>query len=166
MAGVIGVLPLVGCGRSTPPAASPVHVIPPSLAFYVGTWECDGTGFDEHGVATERMKLEIRVASEIDNWLSVDVFEKGKQLTAELKGVDAKGGFHHLWTSTDGSSGTLSSTAGWTNNTLVFDEDHPLPTEKSRMTFSKKDDTHCTHRAEIDTGKGYQLIFEKTCRKA
>lgn len=112
------------------------------------------------------MQLEIRVASVIDNWLSVYVFEKGTQLTAELKGVDGKGAFHHLWTSTDGSSGTLTSTTGWANNALVFDEDHPLPTEKSRMTFAKIDDTHYTHRAEVDTGKGYQLIFEKTCHKA
>ena len=45
----------------------------------------------------------------LDNWLSVEVFENGHQLTSELKGVDAKGGFHHLWTATDGSSGTLTS---------------------------------------------------------
>lgn len=34
------------------------------------------------------------------------------------------------------------------------------------MTFAKLDDTHYKHRAEVDTGRGYQLLFEKTCRKA
>lgn len=156
---------LGGCSHAAPAPTVPTSAVPPSLAFYIGTWKCDGTGYDEHGAATEHMKLEIRVAPAIDNWLHVDVFEKGKQLTAELKGVDAKGAFHHLWTATDGSSGTLTSTAGWKDNALVFEEDHPLPTEKSRMIFAKKDATHYTHRAEVDTGNGYQLIFEKTCQK-
>ena len=84
--------------------------------------------------------------------------------TAELKGVDADGKWHHIWTSSDGSYGSLSS-PGWTGNQLVFDEDHPAADSRMRMTFTKLDDTHFTHESAVDTGTGFVRDFAKTCHK-
>lgn len=137
---------------------------PASLAFYIGHWSCDGTDYDDKGAVEKKWPaLEIRVAAEYDNWLRVDVFDHGTQLTSELKGVDDKGVFHHVWTANDGSYGSLTA-PGWNGNHLVFDEDH-AGTEKTRMTFTKLDATHYTHKAEVDSGSGYKLEFEKTCHK-
>lgn len=152
---------LVGCAHATPlaPAKSPA-----SLVFYIGHWSCDGTSYDDNGAVERKWPaLEIRVAAEYDNWLRVDVLDHGKQITSELKGVDDKGVFHHVWTASDGSYGSLTA-PGWAGNQLVFDEDH-AGAEKTRMTFTKLDDTHYTHKAEVDGGSGYKLGFEKTCHK-
>ncbi len=135
------------------------------VAFYVGRWRCDGLAYDEQGAVTKNYPgLDIRVAPEFANWLRVEVFDGGQQITSELKGVDPKGVWHHIWASDDGAYGSLTS-PGWNGDQLVFDEDHPAPTERTRMTFTKTDATHYTHTAEVDRGNGFRLEFEKTCHK-
>jgi len=160
------VLAAVGCGRAARAPDAPVSPSLASLAFYIGDWQCAGTQFDEAGTPTEHLDLAIEVRPALENWFRITVLEHGTPLTSELKGYDpTTKSFHHLWTSRDGSSGSLTSTAGWQGNTLVFDEDHADAASKTRMTFTKLDDTHYTHRAETDTGAGYRLGFEKHCTK-
>jgi hypothetical protein len=154
---------LVGCAHAAPAAVTPAALAP--LAFYVGRWQCAGTEYDAKGaVAKQYAALEIRVAPVYPNWLRIDVYDGGMQVTSELEGIDATGAYHHVWTADDGSYGSLSA-KGWTGNQLVFDEDHPAATERTRMTFTKLDATHYTHKAEVDSGHGFQLGFEKTCHK-
>ncbi len=155
----------VGCAHA-PVSRSPA--LGPSLstvAFYVGRWQCDGLEYTEQGtVAKTYPKLEIRVAPEFANWLRVEVFDGGEQITSELKGVDPKGVWHHIWAANDGTFGSLTS-PGWTGDQLVFEEDHAAPTIRTRMTFIKTDATHYTHKAEVDRGSGFKLDFQKTCHK-
>lgn len=153
----IVVLTLVGCATPSAPKS------PASLAFYIGHWSCEGTSYDNGAVEKRWPALEIRVAPEYDNWLRVAVFDHGQQITSELKGVDDKGVFHHVWTANDGSYGSFTA-AAWAGNQLVFDDDR-AGAEKTRMTFTKLDATHYTHKAEVDSGSGYKLGFEKTCHK-
>jgi hypothetical protein len=156
---------LVACHPTTAPQRPAPSANLAPLAFYVGTWQCDGTQFDAAGKATEHMALEVRVAPEYESWLRIEVFAAGKQLTSELKGIDAKGTYHHVWTGNDGSFGSLTSAAGWQGAKLVFDEDHPDAESKTRMTFTKVDDAHYSHEATVDTGTGYHLDFQKVCHK-
>jgi hypothetical protein len=145
---------------------TPVSPALATLAFYVGDWACDGTAFDPAGTPTEHLTLGVEVRPAIENWFRITVLEHGTPVTSELKGFDpTTRTFHHLWTSRDGSSGSLTSATGWHGNTLVFDEDHAAPTSRTRMTFTKVDDTHFTHRAETDLGAGYRVEFEKRCTK-
>ena len=159
---------LSACAHVTPapsPASPPLSPALASLDFYVGHWACTGKDYDETGKTTKDYPdLEVRVAPAYDRWITVDVYEHGAHVTSELKGADAENHFHHVWTANDGSHGSLTAT-GWTGNQMVFEEDHPAAAEKTRMTFTKLDATHYTHRAETDTGGGYKLGFEKTCHK-
>ncbi len=162
---VVALIGGLGC------AHAPVNRLPalgPSLSkveFYVGRWRCDGLEYDGKGAVTKKYPgLEIRVAPEFANWLRVEVFDGGEQVTSELKGVDPKGVWHHIWAASDGTFGSLTSD-GWNADQLVFEEDHPAPTERTRMIFTKVDATHYTHKAEVDRGSGFTLDFEKTCRK-
>ncbi len=151
---------LVGCAHAAPiaPTKSPA-----TLAFYVGHWSCDGIGYDDKGVVTDRTPLEVRVGAEYDNWLKIDVYDHGKQVTSELLGEDPKGAFHHVWTGDDGTYGSLTA-AGWVGNELVLDEDH-AGAEKLRMKLIKIDDQHYAHKAEVDKGSGYKLEYDKTCHR-
>jgi hypothetical protein len=146
---------LVGCAHAVPAPVAALKPVGPraaSLAFYVGSWSCSVT--DETGaVAKDYPRLEVVVAPSYANWLSIEVWGKGAKLTSELKGVDDKGVFHHVWTADDGEYGSLT------------EEDHPAAGSKTRMTFTKLDDTHYTHLAEVDTGAGWKTDFQKTCRK-
>jgi hypothetical protein len=168
--GVLGVgvgVVVVGCSHAavTSRATSPAVQPPERLGFYVGQWSCEGTEYDEHGAVSGRYHLGVKVAGVLDNWLSVAVFEGDKQLTAELKGYDpTRRMFRHIWTAPDGTSGSLTS-KGWDGDRLVFDEEQPAATERTRMTFTKVDDGHYTHRAEVDAGAGFRLQFEKTCKR-
>lgn len=160
---------VTGCAHAAAPvpAAAPAPALSPSLAslaFYVGNWQCEGQAFDDAGKVTQSYALEIRVVPEMPNWMRIGVYDHGTQVTSELKGVSADGHYHHLWTSDDGTSGSLTST-GWDGNKLVFEEDHPIPTEKARMTFTKLDATHYQHEAEVDTGHGFARVFAKSCHK-
>jgi hypothetical protein len=153
-----------GCAHAPQPA--PAAAIPPApLAFYVGHWKCEGTSYDAKGAVEKQWPaLEVAVTPEFASWLKIVVYDHGKQVTSELKGIDGKGAYHHVFTDDEGGYGSVSS-PGWTGNRLVFDEDHPDPSGKTRMTFTKIDDTHYTHTAEVDTGTGWKLGFEKTCHK-
>jgi hypothetical protein len=159
-----------GCAHSSPQppaqAQPPVQAQPPpALAFYVGHWKCTGTSYDAKGaVEAQFPALEVAVTPEYTSWLKVVVYDHGKQVTSELKGIDAKGVYHHVFTDDEGGYGSVSS-PGWTGNQLVFDEDHPGASGKTRMTFTKLDDAHYTHKAEVDSGAGWKLGFEKTCHK-
>lgn len=159
---------LSACAHVTPAAAPSSAALAPelsSLGFYVGHWACTGHELDERGnVTKDYPDLEVRVAPAYDRWLTVDVYDHGAHVSSELKGVDGANHFHHVWTANDGSYGSLTAT-GWTGSHMVFDEDHPAATDKTRMTFTKLDATHYTHRAETDTGHGYRLGFEKRCHK-
>ncbi len=158
---------LLVCGCAHPAPKVPLSPNLASFAFYVGDWTCDGTQYDATGKATEHLKLAIAVRPDIENWFHIGVLLDGKPLTSELKGYDpASRSWHHLWTSTDGTSGSLTSTTGWQGDAMAFDEDHPDPKERTRMTFTRIDATHYTHRAEVDTGAGYHLDFEKRCTKS
>jgi hypothetical protein len=166
------VLTATGCASSaasSPGAAAPPSVVAPGLSrlqFYVGRWACDGTEWDKPGASPTHHKVGVRVAPVLDGtWLSVAVFQGDLQVTTELKGFDASTHeFRHLWVTRDGSSGSLTS-KGWSGDRLVFDEDHPAPGARSRMTFQRIDDTHFDHRAEIDEGSGYRLEYQKQCHK-
>jgi len=156
-----------GCAHSSPPpvTAQPSATPPAALAFYVGHWQCSGTSYDDKGAVEKQWPaLEVAVTPEFANWLKIVVYDHGKQVTSELKGLDAKGAYHHVFTDDEGGYGSVSS-PGWTGNQLVFDEDHPDPSGKTRMTFTKIDDTHYKHTAEVDSGAGWKLGFEKTCHK-
>ena len=159
---------IIGCLGCAHAPVSRVPVISPSLStveFYVGRWQCDGRQYDGQGAVTKRYPgLEIRVAPAFANWLRVEVFDGAEQITSELKGVDPKGVWHHIWAANDGTFGSLTS-PGWDGDQLVFEEDHPAPAERTRMTFTKTDVTHYTHKAEVDRGSGFTLDFEKSCRK-
>lgn len=156
---------LVGCSTAPPPRM-PASPAPKDLAFYAGKWSCQATVYDDSGKAASQLALEVGVDPDIANWFAIHVSLDGKRVTSELKGFDAKTGlYRHLWTSEDGTAGSLSS-RGWTGNQLVFDEDHPVEAEgKTRMTFTKIDDDHYTHRAEIDRGAGYKVQLEKACKR-
>jgi hypothetical protein len=156
-----------GCARSSPPpvSAQPSATPPAALAFYVGHWQCSGTSYDDKGAVEKQWPaLEVAVTPELSHWLKVVLYDHGKQITSELKGVDSKGTYHHVFADSEGGYGSVTS-PGWTGNRLVFDEDHPDPSGKTRMTFTKLDDTHYKHTEETDTGTGYKLGFEKTCHK-
>ena len=158
-----------GCAHTAPPppvtAPAPLSQALAPLAFYVGTWKCTGTEYNETGAVSKQYPdLGVTVTPDYASWLKIAVYDHGKQVTSELKGIDDKGHYHHVFTGDDGSYGSLTS-PGWSGNQLVFDEDHPDPSGKTRMTFTKLDATHYTHKAETDTGKGFQLGFEKTCHK-
>jgi hypothetical protein len=156
-----------GCAHSSPPpvAAAPSATPPASLAFYVGHWQCSGTSYDAKGAVEKQWPaLEVAVTPELPHWLKIIVYDHGKQVTSELKGLDGKGAYHHVFADDEGGYGSVTS-PGWTGNRLVFDEDHPDPSGKTRMTFTKVDDTHYTHSEEVDSGAGYKLAFEKTCHK-
>ncbi|MFT3696949.1 MAG: hypothetical protein QM831_27655 [Kofleriaceae bacterium] len=155
----LGWLMLVGCGAATPQPVS-VSAAPKGLEFYVGHWGCAGTSYKEDGSVEKQWDaLEVRVWPEYTNWLRLQVIDHGKVVTSELKGIDDKGAFHHVWTSDDGTYGSLTA-KGWTGNQLVFDEDHPTG-DATRMTFTKIDDTHYKHEASVNN----KLEFVKTCRK-
>lgn|GEM_PF-3292873 len=160
---------LFGCAHAAAPAVgrvAPTRTLGPALAslgFYLGDWSCSVT--DENGkVAKDYPILEIKVAPVYANWFSIEVWDHDTQITSEMKGVDEKGLFHHIWTSGDGAYGSLSS-KGWEGARLVFEEDHPDASSKTRMTFTKLDATHYTHLSEVDTGTGWKTEFQKTCHK-
>jgi len=156
----------VGCAHAaTPVTTQPVTLGSglSSLAFYVGTWSCDGT---ENGAPSKDYPVVgVTVAPAYKNWISIEVFDKGAKGTSELMGVDPKGIYHHVWTDDEGGYGTLTSAKGWEGDSLVFDEDHPSATSRMRMTLKKIDATHYVHLAEVDAGSGYKLEFTKTCHK-
>ena len=157
-----------GCAHTVPPSPAATANPPAPLAFYVGHWKCEGTSYDDKGAVEKQWPaLEIAVTPEFASWLKIVVYDHGKQLTSELKGIDGKGAYHHVFTDDAGGYGSLTA-PGWSGNQLVFDEDHPDPSGpngRMRMTFTKQDDTHYTHRAETDSGAGWKLGFEKKCHK-
>lgn len=167
--------PLGGCasgaGTFRPAGTTPtMQTLSPtlqSLAFYQGTWTCEGEQYNQAGTVVENVKLGIIVVPAIDNWLSVTVTEGGKPITRELKGWNpATKDFHHIWTANDGTSGSFTSN-GWNGSHLVFEEDHPTAAMRMRMTFTKVDETHFSHNAEIDRNSaGFKLDFRKTCSKS
>lgn len=156
------VISLAAC-RAAPHASLPAGMT--ELAFYVGDWRCEGVAYDA-GVRAAPVPLEIHVRPVLGgSWLEVAVFDRTGQRTTELKGYDpATKQLHHIWATPDGAWGSLTS-HGWAGANLVFDVDQPDPKAKERMTFTRVDDTHFTHRAEVDEGRGYQLAYEKTCHK-
>lgn len=155
---------ITGCAHSTP---APVAATAPApLAFYVGSWKCTATEYDDKGaVAKEWPGLGVTVSADYASWIRIVVYDHGKQVTSELMGIDDKGHYHHVYTADDGSYGSLTS-PGWTGDKLILDDDHPDPNGKSRMTLIKIDDTHYKHTAETDTGTGFKLAVEKTCQRA
>lgn len=161
---------ITGCAHSSPPpiAVQSGAQPPAALAFYVGHWQCSGTSYDDKGAVEQQWPaLEVAVTPEFASWIKVVMYDHGKQMTSELKGVDSKGAYHHVFTDHEGGYGSVTS-PGWTGNRLVFEEDHPDPSGpdgKLRMTFTKLDDTHYKHVEEVDTGAGWKLGFEKTCHK-
>jgi hypothetical protein len=160
----------MGCASSAKSVAKPGSATPlvpalQQLGFYLGTWTCSGVQHAADGSIAEKMQLAIVVETAIENWLSVKVFQDGKALTSELKGWNpATKDYHHIWTANDGTFGSFTS-SGWDGSKLVFNEDHALADMKTRMTFTKVDDAHFTHTAEVDRGKGFILDFEKSCSK-
>lgn len=136
------------------------------LSFYVGEWQCRGVSTDEKGARHPHGALRVSVVPVLDGtWLEVRVFENGVPATSELKGYDRQAHrYRHVWATGDGQSGSLSS-SGWEGDHMVFHDDHPPPDARERATFTRVDDTHYSHRSELDTGGGYRLAFEKTCRK-
>jgi hypothetical protein len=161
---------VVAAACHAPPAAKPqpsAQLGPglEKLAFYVGDWACDGVGYDAQGKPNEHASLIVRVRPAFGSWLEITVWKNGKQLTTELKGWEAETKkFHHIWATPEGAWGSLTS-PDWDGDHLVFEDDHPDPKARGRMTFKLGDDTHYTHRAEVDEGAGYRLDYEKTCRK-
>lgn len=133
------------------------------LQFYVGRWSCEAIEYDAG--KPHPMKMAVKVEPVFDGaWLAVNVFVDGEQVGSELKGFDSEHKFHNLWTSPDGAWGSLVG-AGWEGSRIVADEEHPTAGSRMRTTFTKIDETHYTHHADVDEGSGYKPVFEKSCHK-
>ena len=158
---------------ATPAAPTSRAARPPALApelkmlsFYVGEWQCRGVSTEESGARHEYPNLRVTVAPVLDGtWLEVRVFEGATAATSELKGYDRQAHrYRHVWASGEGQSGSYTST-GWDGDHMVFEADHPPPGRRERAIFTRLSDRRYSHRAEIDTGSGYRVEFEKTCSK-
>lgn len=162
---------LAACHPSaaTPPPAAPRPRLAPEmerLSFYVGEWQCRGVSTEESGARHEVPNLRVTVVPVLDGtWLEVRVFEDGVPATSELKGYDRHAHrFRHVWATGEGQTGSYTS-PGWVGNQMVFLEDHPTSGRPERTVFTRLGETRYSHRAEVDTGGGYRVEFEKTCTK-
>lgn len=136
------------------------------LSFYVGEWQCRGVSTDVDGTRHEHGALRVSVVPVLDGtWLEVRVSEDGVPATSELKGYDPHAHrFRHVWATGEGQTGSYTS-PGWVGNQMVFLEDHPASGRPERTVFTRLGETRYSHRAEVDTGSGYRVEFEKTCSK-
>ncbi len=159
---------LVACHAEVRAPASAPRLAPEMqrLGFYVGTWSCRGVATGEDGSRQVYDALRVTVVPVLDgSWLEVRVFDGGVPATSELKGYDREGHrFRHIWAAGEGSSGS-SSSPGWEGDHMVFTEDHPANGHRGRAVFTKLGETRYSHRAEVDTGHGYRVEFEKSCAK-
>jgi hypothetical protein len=137
------------------------------LGFYVGRWSCRGADLDASGATTHTYDLVVDVTPRLDgSWLEIVVSEGGIPVTHELKGFDHRDHkFHHVWATTDGEWGSLTSD-GWVGDGMTFVDDKPAPgTQAEHMVFTRVDDRHYSHRAESPTSDGWQPTFTKVCEK-
>lgn len=162
---------LAACHPSAaaPPPAAPRPRLAPEmerLSFYVGEWQCRGVSTEESGARHEVPNLRVTVVPVLDGtWLEVRVFEGATPATSELKGYDRHAHrYRHVWASGEGQSGSYTST-GWDGDHMTFEADHPEPGRRERAIFTRLGETRYSHRAEVDTGGGYRVEFEKTCTK-
>ena len=145
---------LVAC-HATP--AAPTLVKPlDSLAFYVGTWHCEGMFHDpdEHWTAT------VKVAPELGGtWLEVQMIGPGTNRTVEHKGYDQTlKRWVHVAVGNDGVFGLVTS-PGWDGDRMVFVSE---PDDGTRTTFTKLGARRYSHAVT----RGDAKVWEKVCSRS
>jgi hypothetical protein len=180
--GALAITGLTSCAPpaappSTPaPAASPEPASPPltvaslkppldTLAWYVGKWNCKGIWYPTPEDPKEtKWDAILTVEPELGGaWLSVKMFGPGESRSIEHKGFDAnEKRWIHVGVT---ASGWSYSTApeGWKGNAMVWIQ-QGIP-EKVRATFTKLSETSYSHVVQLETEKGLENFWEKTCTK-
>ena len=131
-----------------------------SLAFYVGSWTCNGHSVRKN--TDEPLRVEVHPVLD-GHWLSVRVFRGEKQLSDEFKGYDPdRKKFVHLYVDPSGAGSVASS--GWEGDHMTFVSDLPS-TPPFRSVFTKLSETSFSHQWQVDSGKGFQTAYNKVCRK-
>ncbi|HUS62997.1 MAG TPA: hypothetical protein VMZ28_00595 [Kofleriaceae bacterium] len=163
----LALLAPLGCAAAppAPPASPALAPAMRSLAFYVGEWDCQGTIYDG-GKPQPPLPYHVSVHPILDgSWLEVKFYQGDELIASELKGYDESARRYRHIGGTGGGASFSSSADGWQGDHMVFHDDHPLPGEHQRTVFTHLSDTRYSHRAEADTGAGFEPDFEKTCEK-
>ena len=152
---LLAVATLVAC-HATPSAPPKLAKPIDSLAFYVGTWHCEGT---EYGPKVEHWTATVEVRPELDgSWLSVRMVGPGANRTDEHKGYDPEAKrWVHVAVGNDGLFALVTS-PGWTGDHMVFTAE---PDDQTRTTFTKLGERKYSHAVT----RGDEKLWDKVCTK-
>ena len=144
------------------------------LNYFVGNWQCKGTGFAFMGMPEHKTSAMVEANWTLDKyWLSVHYHESKTAINAHP--VDVKifwgwdeqtkkiisGSFDNMGTQMSQSS------AGWNGNKLTFEGDMRAGgmTMKARDFFTKVSATELEHMAEVEMNGKWTKLDEETCKK-
>jgi len=144
------------------------------LKYFVGTWQCKGTGFAFMGTPEHKTTATVEASWMLnDYWLAMRYHENKTAINAQpvdvrifwgwddqLKkfasgGVDNMGGYY------------IQNSAGWEGTKLTFDGNMHGggTTMKVRDVFTKVSATKVEHMSEVEMGGKWTKLDEETCTK-
>jgi len=171
--------PPAGGAAAAPPAAAPMTPPKPAPEWeafakgWEGSWKCETTiPAGSMGPGSPEMKSQVAVKVKKDLggfWLVGNYDMKKTKTTPAMKGTFTLGspdGKTLVSTNMDSmggtawSSGPLGADGGTTTGEGIMMGNKV----KIRETTTKKD-KEVTHKAEVDMGKGFMVMFEDVCKK-
>jgi hypothetical protein len=160
---------LAACSANAVPPAKPMSPAQPlvgemqKLAWYVGDWSCEGTQFASKDGPEEKWKAEVHVRGDAAGGVAaIHMLGPGDNSTAEIKGYDPQTKrWYHVWTTRDGSHGTLSASAWEGESLTAVDDADP----KHRTVMTRLGPDKYSHRDEQDAGEGFKPTWEKVCSR-
>jgi Protein of unknown function (DUF1579) len=144
------------------------------LTYFVGTWQCNGTGFAFMGSPEHKTTATVEASWTLnDYWLMLHYRENKTVINAQPVDVRvywgwdeqlkkfAAGGVDNM------GSYFVQNSPGWDGNRLTFDGamHGGGTTMKVRDVFTKVSSTKVQHMSEVEMGGKWTKLDEETCTK-
>ena len=144
------------------------------LQYFVGTWQCEGTGFAFMGTPQHKTTATVEASWTLNNyWLSLYYHENKTAINAQPVAVRVFWGWDEQVKKFASGSvddmGTyeIQNSPGWEGSKLTFNGDMHGggTTMKVRDVFTKVSATKVEHMSEVDMNGKWTKLDEETCTK-
>ena len=144
------------------------------LGYFIGNWQCEGTGYAFMGVPEHKTKAAVEASWTLNNyWLTLYYHESQTAINAHPVAVRVYWGFDEQvkkfasGSVDDMGSFNIQNSPGWAGNKLTWEgvTHGGGATMKVRDVFTKVSATKLEHMSEVEMNGKWSKLDEETCTK-